>query len=180
MTSDAGIIFSSTTLFDVAAIAASNSPEDRGNERDRSGQALIAVVFSALTLEALFQELALYLDDPENAVGSTLHDLGSELRELEMRKAPLRDKARLWQTKLTGAAELGGGPLQQMLALLDLRDALVHHKPEQFTGIQRAGDQEALEVVTKRVLAKLPRRYLGKHQTLIDCVGVTSRPRLIH
>lgn len=99
---------------------------------DGSVDVEVSILFSAISLEAFFNELQFFLAKmtSTDAGFPVLSTLGSALAELEESRASLRLKFQITSLLLTGdTVEKGSNPFQDLSLLISIRDALVHPRP---------------------------------------------------
>jgi hypothetical protein len=131
-----GYFLNSGILFDTAVSAYQRlvpAPSDKaGGQND----ALVAVLFSAATLEAFVPELALMAQSDSALFGDKrLQSVAGVLDEAEASRGSVRLKFILAKSILSGETyDKGQEPYQDFDALIALRDAIIHMKPEQITG----------------------------------------------
>lgn len=99
---------------------------------NRPEDALVAVLFSAATLEAFIADFA-YLG--KGAIGSAFSEISEASKiidELEESRASVKAKYLMAKAMLTGGKtyDKGGRPFQDFTLLFSIRDAIVHHKPQ--------------------------------------------------
>jgi hypothetical protein len=131
-----GYFLNSGVLFNVAISAyerLKSAPTDKtGNQNN----ALVAVLFSAATLEAFVMELGL-MAKAESAMSGhkPLRSVAEILDEAEASRASTRLKFLLAKAVLGGETyETGSQPYQDFDILFAMRDAIIHLKPERITG----------------------------------------------
>jgi hypothetical protein len=134
----------SAALFDQAKYALQTIERKRVPERQRDQrEALIAVVFSAMTLEAFINEFGdLAAADWASAPGDpqSIKEMGVALKGLEERQASIQRKYRKAKRILTGQHyDQSGQPYQDFKMLIDLRNALVHIKGLGLYGVSSTG-----------------------------------------
>lgn len=130
-----GMVHSAANLLELARAAYVDIPQEMGELGAGSRNAIVAIVFCAITLEGFINELVatarLPVQDQPEAVKS-FAELGMEFDTL---RASTEGKFHLARIVFTGQAwDRGAFPYQDFQLLIDLRDALVHHKPELWEG----------------------------------------------
>ena len=133
---DGGYFLNSGILFGVAVSAYERTKSVLSDNAGGQNDALVAILFSAATLEAFVMELALLADGDSKLFGRTdLQALADILDETESSRASIRLKFLLAKLILSGKPyEKGSLPYQDFETLFALRDAIVHLKPEKITG----------------------------------------------
>lgn len=129
---DGAYYLNAGVLFKVAVTAYERTaavPSERSGDQN---DALVAILFSAATLEAMAMELALLAERQTHLTpNSTLESLSAILKETEDARGSTRLKFLLAKAILTGATYVKGElPYQDFDTLLALRDSIVHLKPE--------------------------------------------------
>jgi hypothetical protein len=119
--------YGSPRLFRIACTAARRSV-------DCADDALVAILFAAAAIEALIfdvgQVARLPIIDADSKVFATL---SSVLEELESSKASILVKIQMYFQILSGESlQKGEQPFQDLVLLIELRNELVHHKPEEI------------------------------------------------
>src|SRR5215831_5796443 len=166
---DGGYFLNSGILFKVAVSAyerLKSAPSDKtGGQND----ALVAVLFSAATLEAFIMELALMAESDSALFGrhKPLQLLASILDETEASRGSIRLKFLLTKVVLGSETyDKGSQPYQDFDILFAVRDAIIHMKPEKITGephkiLQRLRANDLCEDVKPGVAAS----WLGQIST---------------
>ncbi len=115
-------------------------------------QALVAIVFSAASLEAFINELTeatlrRYSESPES-----IQSFANLLNEIEESRGSTRLKFQLGRATLTGKPyDKGKAPYQDFSCLLKLRDQIMHLKPQnetEFMSVDDLADKESLKLVS--------------------------------
>jgi hypothetical protein len=131
-----GYFLNSGILFSVAVSAhdrLKSAPADKiGGQND----ALVAILFSAATLEAFVMELALMAESDSALFGhKPLQSVAAVLDETENSRGSIRLKFLLAKVILGGETyDKGAQPYQDFDTLFAMRDAIIHMKPEKITG----------------------------------------------
>jgi hypothetical protein len=152
--------FSTGTLFGVALAANKRvpTPDKAGIE---SEQALVAIVFSAVALEAFINEVTELSGQFSELMGhDVMTDLHAILEEVEANRGSTRLKF-LWAKKILSGTtyDKGSRPFSDFALLITLRDTLVHRKrDDRFTGSGTL-DQPLTPVATK-IVTQLEQRGL--------------------
>ncbi len=149
----------SGTLFAVAmevrhrALAYSPLPDKRGeNERLRwlrqhADDGLIGIVFAALSVEAFFNEVPILLTRTESSdprVAKLLADIDSRSRSSTQERVDLAAVA------FSGThLDHGRAPYQDFATLFDVRDAIVHMKPQRVVMRSESGTGRGLHAEHK-------------------------------
>ena len=120
-------LYSSGSLFLLAKKAAERSKKDRQ-------ESIVAIILSAICLEAFINEfedmLSKYISEEDPVSLKTLKHF---LRDLEEGKASIKTKVKTVLYILTqDIPKKGELPYQDFSFLIDLRNHLVHRKPEKF------------------------------------------------
>jgi len=108
------------------------APSDKASGQD---DALTAVLFAAATLEAFIVELALYaeLGTQSSRLSSSAGSLASILDEAESLHGSVRLKYLIAKAVLSGRPyDKGRAPYQDFDLLFNIRNAILHHKPEKI------------------------------------------------
>jgi len=114
--------------------------------RARSEMALVSIVFSAIWLEAYFNQLLELIDfrvkaKLEKAPPNVIAAIEAQ-RELERKKLRLPEKIDDFVTRVAGQQQdRGASPYQELALLIELRDVLVHCWP---TRVRATGDNVPL------------------------------------
>jgi hypothetical protein len=130
-----GYFLNSGILFSVAVSAydrLKSAPMDKtGGQND----ALVAILFSAATLEAFVMELALMAESDSVLFGhKPLRSVAAVLDETENSRGSIRLKFLLARVVLGGVTyDKGSQPYQDFDTLFAMRDAVIHMKPEKIT-----------------------------------------------
>jgi len=110
-----------------------NAASDKtGGQND----ALVAILFSAATLEAFIAELALHAEGVAVLAGAPpyIRDLANVINEAEDSRGSVRLKYLLVKSILPGDSyDKGSNPFQDFDLLFLLRDNITHMKPERIT-----------------------------------------------
>lgn len=115
-------------------------------------QALVAIVFSAASLEAFINELTQaafkrQLESPE-----VIQSFASLLNEIEESRGSTRLKFQIGWATLTGKPyDKGKAPYQDFSNLIKLRDQIMHLKPQketEFTSVDDLVDNESFKLVS--------------------------------
>ncbi len=133
---DGGYFMHSGILFSVAKAAyqrTTSAPSDRtGGQNDT----LVAILFSAATLESFIMETALTAEGVGNMGGTPMliRDMATAIHEAENSRGSARLKYILAKAILPGDSyDKGAQPFQDFDLLFSLRDHIVHMKPEKIT-----------------------------------------------
>jgi len=124
-----GAIYSATDLFKIAKTAYERtddgSPERKGDKQD----AIVAIVFSAFSLEAFINELMDLADNPILSDTPTVQSFASLIKEVEKSQGSIKLKYMLTKVVFTDEPFSEGElPYQDFTKLLELRNMLVHYK----------------------------------------------------
>jgi hypothetical protein len=136
--------------------------------------ALVAILFSAASLEAQLMELAHIATATEMSRATDslrLQALSDILEELEEAKASVQAKYRVARRILLGTGyDKGAHPFQDFQILIRLRNAIVHLKPEHIT-------PEPLEIVKALISRGLCESEDGARSSLVHQVGTRAVAR---
>jgi hypothetical protein len=122
-------MFSSGVLFQVARTAYDRMSSAASDREGKQNDALVALLFSAATLESLVMELALLA----GIIGEEppLSSAAAIITEAEKAHGSAQLKFLLAKLALTGETyDKGAPPYQDFALLFDIRNAIVHLKPE--------------------------------------------------
>jgi hypothetical protein len=124
-------ILSSGVLFQVARAAYDRMSSAASDRAGKQNDALVALLFSAATLESLIMEFALVAE----IVGEEpMKGAAAIITEAEKAHGSAQLKFLLAKLALTGETYAKGAPPYQDFALLfDIRNAIVHLKPEEWS-----------------------------------------------
>jgi hypothetical protein len=140
----------SAALFDQAKYAL-KSMVDRGVAERQHGQwdALVAIVFSAMTLEAFINEFgdlaaSPLASSPENP--ASINMAGTALKELAKSRAPVQLKY-LWAKWILSGQQYDKGiqPYQDFKILIDVRNEIVHIKRLDLYEVTPAGTNPLIQ-----------------------------------
>lgn len=149
-----GMAFSSGSLFRVAKDAYARAVvavPDSAMERDAS---LTAIVFSVVALEALVNELAFSAKSYDVPIVGSYAALAEEA---EAGRGSLQLKYQVLSVAFSGKAyEKGLSPYQDFALLVALRNALIHHKPDEDV-IRQSMDTAGQSTWTMQVNKLLPK-----------------------
>ena len=123
---------SSGVLFKLARTAYERTVNEKGELDGGQMDALVSVVFSVCTLEALAMDLQLYATPfgPEAVVPHSIRELADILDEAEESKGSVTLKYLLAKAVLPGEPfDKGAKPFQDFALLVRLRNDVVHMKP---------------------------------------------------
>jgi len=131
-----GFFLNSRILFRVAVSAYERLKSAPADKAGGQNDALIAILFSAATLEAFVSELALMARSDAALFGhKPLQSVATVLDEAETSRGSVRLKFLLAKAVLDGEIyDKGSQPYQDFYTLLAIRDAIIHMKPEEITG----------------------------------------------
>lgn len=128
----------SGVLYRVAMDALYRTIQRSTNDREPVlGDALVAIMFSAATLEALISEMQIVakLSSINFAKAAKMAAVGEVLEEAEENNAQLHLKYLLVSALLAGKTfDKGAAPFQDFSLLIKLRNAIVHMKPTELDG----------------------------------------------
>ena len=133
-----GYFYNAGVLYRVAKCAYERTESARSDTGRSQNDALTALLFSAATLEAFIAELANVAKkvagfDPTSS-RTLLAALAEVLDEIERSRGSVRLKYLMARAILSGQAyEKGQKPYQDFDLLFTIRDAILHHKPEEIT-----------------------------------------------
>ena len=131
-----GFFLNSGILFGVAVSAYEHLKAAPADKAGGQNDALVAILFSAATLEAFVTELALMAQSDAALFGhKPLQSVAAVLNEAEASRGSVRLKFLLAKVVLGGETyDKGSQPYQDFDTLLAIRDAIIHMKPEEITG----------------------------------------------
>ena len=131
-----GYFLSSGVLYLVAKKAYDRTKSAPSGSARNQDDALTALLFSAATLEAFIEELALHAQSGMRLfpTASSLQALAQVLKEVEASRGSVRLKYLVAKVILSGSSyDKGTQPYQDFDLLFTIRDAIVHMKPERVT-----------------------------------------------
>lgn len=153
-----GFFINAAVLFNRAKEAFERSKKSSTDER-QLGQmdAIDAVVFSVAALEGFINEVSALARQAYSGIRNdnppSVETLGRLLREVEERKGSLRLKFMLAHLVFTGQTyDASSRPFQDFNLLIQLRNAIVHHKPDEFFTQEADG---TIEFEPAKLLSKL-------------------------
>jgi hypothetical protein len=158
-----GIFFSAGSLFDRAKQAYLRADKDTSHEREANMDALVALVFSAASLEAFINEATesafLYTRDSIRQEPTSIATFALLGRELEEGHGSVQLKFMLARAIFTGSGyKKGEQPYQDFNLLMKIRNNLVHLKPQDTLDISPAG---MLDIKPAPILKELPKKILA-------------------
>lgn len=129
--------------------------------------ALVALAFAAASIEGFLNEVMLHIElhdkDHPNSVIPDVTSLARILKEFERRNASLRAKLEVSALVLRSDSwSAGEQPLQDVLLLTDLRNAILHPRPMVLSD----GNPDSSDSPDKFVAALLSRRVISVAPTL--------------
>jgi len=147
-------VLNSGALFAIAKRASERAKEEDGGIFGPVESALVALLFSAATLEGYISEVAFLSGAVDTlAAHQSLTSLSSLVDEIEDSRGSVRLKYLMARAALHGRPfDKGAKPYQDFDLLFRLRDAIVHLKPDTLTG----SPQKLLEQLRSRGLVDLP------------------------
>jgi hypothetical protein len=147
-------VLNSGALFAIAKRASQRVKEEDGGIIGPVESALVALLFSAATLEGYISEVAFISRAVDKlAAHPPLASLLSLVDEVEDSRGSVRLKYLMARVALHGRPfDKGAKPHQDLDLLFRLRDAVVHLKPDNLTG----SPQKLLEQLRSRGLVDLP------------------------
>lgn len=131
-----GYFGSSSILFGIARAAYERTGVASSERIGGQNDALVAIIFSAATLEAVVMEMALFAEAATNlsSTPSFIHDVANAIHEDENSHYSARRKYITAKTILPGESyDKGAQPFQDLDLLFSLRDHIIHLKPEKIT-----------------------------------------------
>jgi hypothetical protein len=141
-------------LFSVARDAYVRAAAAEADSSEAFDAALTAIVFSAVSLEAFINEVAIYATFPSATDSSPelVTSYAALAAEIENNNGGVRLKFLLLSSVFSGKSyDQGAAPYQDFSLLVDLRNALVHHKPvdrivmgTEVKAVSSPKDQDAL------------------------------------
>ena len=153
-----GFFINGAVLFNRAKEAFERSKKSSTDER-QLGQmdAIDAVVFSVAALECFINEVSELArqacSDKRNDNPPSVETLGRLLREVEEKKGSLRLKFMLAHLVFTGQTyDASSRPFQDFNLLIQLRNAIVHHKPDEYFTQEADG---TIKLDAAKLLSKL-------------------------
>lgn len=147
-------VLNSGALFAIAKRASQRAKEEDGGVFGPVESALVALLFSAATLEGYISEVAFLAAAVDKLTAHpSLASLASLVDEIEDSRGSVRLKYLMARVALLGRPfDKGAKPYQDLDLLFRLRDAIVHLKPDTLTG----SPQKLLEQLRSRRLVELP------------------------
>lgn len=130
-----GYYLNSGVLFSLAVSGYDRLKSAPADKTGGQNDALVAILFSAATLEAFVMELALMAESDAALFGHTrLQSLAVVLEETENSRGSIRLKFLVSKVVLGGDTyDKGAQPYQDFDTLFAMRDAIIHMKPEKIT-----------------------------------------------
>ncbi len=163
-----GYFLNSGILFGVAVSACERLKSAPPDKTSAENDALVAILFSAATLEAFVMELALMAESDSALFGyKPLQSVAAILDETEASRGEIRLKFLLAKVVLGGESyDKGSQPYQDFDTLFSMRDAIIHMMPENITGephkiLQRLRAKDLCEDFGPKVTAS----WLGQIST---------------
>jgi hypothetical protein len=156
METASGYFLNSGVLYLVAKQAYERTKSAPSDTAKNQTDALTAVLFAAATLEAFIMELALKAEAGTRLfrTPSPVGCLAGVLNEIESSHGSVELKYLMAKAILSGQPyEKGRQPYQDFQLLFDIRNAIVHHKPEKITQNPH------------KIVAGLASRGLCEHET---------------
>lgn len=156
-----GMFLSAGGLFGVA-VAAYTDARDTPDAGVRYRLSLSAVVFSAIALEAFINELAEYAAMSSDKASPEVGNFAALARQVEEAHGSIALKFLLASALLGGQSyDRGAQPYQDFDLLVAVRNAIVHHKPEdRIQGQQEEDDGHTPGVVPRALTRRLHSRGL--------------------
>lgn len=155
-----GYFLNSGILFSVAVSAYERLKSAPADKTGGQNDALIAILFSAATLEAFVMELGLMAESDSALFGhKPLQSLAPVLNETETSRGSIRLKFLLAKVMLGGETyDKGAQPYQDFDTLFAMRDTIIHLKPEKIMGephkiLQRLRAKDLCEDAESGVIA---------------------------
>lgn len=133
-----GLFVNGAVLFSRAKEAFERSKKSSTHDRQLGRMdAIDAVVFSVVALEGFINEVSELARQACSGIRNdnppSVETLGRLLREVEEKKGSLRLKFMLAHLVFTGRTyDTSSQPFQDFNLLIQLRNAIVHHKPDEF------------------------------------------------
>ncbi len=170
-----GMFLSAGGLFGVAT-AAYEEARDTVEEGVAHRASLNAIVFSAIALEAFINEVAEYAAMSATDGSPAIGNFAALAREVEEAHGSIRLKFLLASAVLGGRAyDRGIQPYQDFALLVAVRNAIVHHKPED----RIQGQEEDEEIGNSVVPRKLTEQLRGRHLIEVNLINQASFLQLI-
>ena len=130
---------SSGTLFLAATQAAQRTSTEVGPRDPQPGvDPIVAVAFSAMAVEAFVNEGTYYFRAAQGPGIWELRDLAKNLEQSESNRDTTLGKMLLWQEATARQSLFGQQPFQDFQVLVDVRNALVHLRPDVFDLVAEA------------------------------------------
>ncbi|MBD2426640.1 hypothetical protein [Phormidium sp. FACHB-1136] len=166
MNSPQGFIIDSNHFFEIAKNGYRKASE--GFEIQRQHDAIVAIVFSAFTLEAFINELlAIAKNVKESGVNESSLDLLINAIEENDGYKSTQNKFFLASQALESQFDKGQNPYQDFADLFRLRDCLVHLKPEDLI---EASDNQESRFLGRRLARKLRSKGIVQQYTSIESI----------
>jgi hypothetical protein len=128
-----GYSINSGILFGMAVKAHQRLKDSVSDTTPDQRDALVAILFSAATLEAYINELTLYANQAPGVQGP-FQMLAGVLNSIEEGNGSVREKYMLAKIVLSGEPyNKGARPYQDFALLFTIRNAIVHMQPEHIT-----------------------------------------------
>jgi hypothetical protein len=174
--------FNSPQLYRIAAAAAARIPAERGDRHGGQEDALVAIVFAALALEAFVNEFGKLAADEtywDPRVTTDLSALAAAYRSAEHERGSLELKLHVVRIALRGGSwPRGQGAFQQVVLLLRLRNELVHLKLDVREGDARSADAGSPPGWLKQLTsARILSSDSGTQRPWTHCVGTRAAAR---
>lgn len=153
-----GMHFTAPRLFLVASDAYKRITPTEPSAIGEKNDALVSLVFSVASLEAFFNELPELLADPPelfNQLPPEIIAMTDGIRNIESDKGSVEQKFKLAFEKLSGhECDKGASPYQDLSSLIEVRNGLVHMKPDKFSGQAEGGGTLAMGA-SPRIISRL-------------------------
>ena len=177
MQPDQGFIIDSEHLFKIAKDGYQKASQ--GSEIHRQNDAIVAIVFSALALEALINELLViakmeklsgfsenWLDKLIEAIEEPSTD-GIPAKKPNGKWKSTREKFTLASEALGSEFDKGSSPYQDFADLFKLRDCLVHLKPEDLI---EPDEDEIYKYVGRKLIERLRSKGILQNYTSVKSI----------
>jgi hypothetical protein len=177
MQPDQGFIIDSEHLFKIAKDGYQKASQ--GSEIHRQNDAIVAIVFSALALEAFINELLViakmeklsgfsenWLDKLIEAIEEPSTD-GIPAKKPNGKWKSTREKFMLASEALGSEFDKGSSPYQDFADLFKLRDCLVHLKPEDLI---EPDEDEIYKYVGRKLIERLRSKGILQNYTSVKSI----------
>lgn len=142
---------------------------EKGFKIHRQNDAIVAIVFSALALEAFINEILYLVEDAQNDGQNEdfFQELIEAIKETGSQRKNTQEKFFLASKALGNPFNKGENPYQDFADLFRVRDCLVHLKPEDIMKINGEGVDE---YIGRELCARLRNKNIFNNYTEIQSI----------